>query len=219
MAALTRKISADEARSLRAGDLRGDVLQKVASAAPSTWNAAQRSARFTMTAQIADRYGDVVMTAGLDTTEFMRNPVAFLNHASMNFPIGSWQNVTKYLFRNPPHMQGDLTLAASGGPIAQIDEAAWAIEHGLMKAASIGFLPNWDSVEKIVDAKGNWSGGLQFNEAELLECSLCGIPANPQALARGLGISARGLHLPSARAVARRRRELELQVLRWGPRR
>jgi hypothetical protein len=38
----------------------------------------------------------------------------------------------------------------------------------------------------ILQEDGSWSGGLLFNKSELIECSLVGIPANPDALAKSI---------------------------------
>lgn len=185
----TKLISADEARALRGEHLRTgpdgkDVIVKVATGSPSSWNSEKRSARFVMTSQVKDRYGDIVVTAGLDTTQFDKNPVALLNHRSSSFPIGVWKNVEKVLRGRPARMEGDLVVHETGGPIPEIDQAAWAIEHGVMRASSIGFAPDFETMEMIMGPDGAWTGGLQFNAGELLECSLCGIPANPQALVK-----------------------------------
>lgn len=189
----TKKISADEAHENRKDHLRGggdgrEVLLKVAKA-PSSWDAAKRSARFVMTSQSVDRYGDVVVTSGLDTTEFEKNPMAFLFHDSRSWSVGVWANIEKQLRGRPPRMEGDVVLHPPGGPVQEIDQAAWMIEHGGMRAASIGFLPDWEQVELILDEANNPTGGLQFNKAEMIECSLVGIPANPQALAKALEAS------------------------------
>jgi hypothetical protein len=102
MAVLSRsKISPDEARSLRAGDLRGDVLQKVASTAPASWDAGTRSARFVMSSEAVDRYGDIVKIGGMNIAEFAKNPQAFVNHNSSSWPIGSWVGLQKYLHAAP----------------------------------------------------------------------------------------------------------------------
>src|SRR5207249_1940734 len=47
-----------------------------------------------------------------------------------------------------------------------------------------GFIPDWHSVEKILDADGRMSG-LRFNQSTLIEASLVGVPANQDALAKG----------------------------------
>jgi phage head maturation protease len=221
----TARISADEAHALRREQLRrvDDALVKEAVAAPASWNPQKRSARFVMTSQAVDRAGDVVMTRGLDTKRFAANSVAFLNHDSRSWPIGSWANLTKWLIADPPRMEGDLVLHAAGGPIPEIDQAAWAIEHGMLRACSIGFLPAWDSVERVLDAKGNWTGGLRFNQAELLECSICGVPMNPDAMAKGARrATVPPRPRPTKAEVDRLKRRLERQVdldrlrAKWG---
>jgi hypothetical protein len=184
------RISADEAHDARKDHLREgpdgqECLLKTARA-PASWDATRRSARFVMSSQTKDRYGDIVVTAGIDTSNFESNPQAYLNHQSDSWPIGTWQNIEKQLRGRPPRMEGDLVIHKSGGPIPQIDQAAWMVEQGGMRAASIGFLPDWKQVEKVLEDDGNWQGGLQFNKTELAECSLCGVPANPDALAKSV---------------------------------
>jgi hypothetical protein len=209
-----RRISPDEARSIRRADMLGDRLVKLAST-PTSWNASNRSARFTMTSQTVDRAGDIVVTNGVDTTEFLKSPMAFLNHASASWPIGLWTNVVKHLRAQVPRMEGDLVLHEASGPIPEVDQAAWMIERGYMKACSIGFLPDWSACERVLNASGAWSGGLIFHKTELLECSLCGVPANPQALAKGLhGNQQRAGNRSFDKAVAQRLRVLEVDAIR-----
>lgn len=185
----TKSISADEAHEIRKDHVivadGVEIMLKRASA-PSSWNSANRSARFVMTAQTKDLYGDIVVTAGVDTTQFANNPKALINHNSNEWAIGTWGNVEKILRGRPPRMEGDLVLGPAGGPILEIDQAAWSIEHGLMNACSIGFVPDWNAVEKVLEDDGSWDGGIQYNATLLLECSLCDLPANPQALAKSM---------------------------------
>jgi phage head maturation protease len=185
MPMLTKKISADEAKSKRKDHMRatgrGDAVLKAVKAPPS-WDKEARTGRFVMTTQQTDRYGDRVMTEGGDTAEFERNPVALLFHNSRTWPIGSWGNLEKILKGRPPRLEGDLILMPPEGPVAEIDQAAWMIENGGIRACSIGFVPNWDDIEMLLDEEGKWTGGLQFNKWELVECSVCPIPANPGAL-------------------------------------
>src|SRR5947199_7590918 len=114
--AVTRRISADEARSLRKADLHGDVLQKIAST-PASWDAGTRSARFVMSPETPDRMGDVVIMDGIDITEFSKNPVAFFSHDSANWPIGKWANLQRYSHAAVPRLEGDLLFAPANGPI------------------------------------------------------------------------------------------------------
>jgi hypothetical protein len=208
----TARISADEARALRKDHLRGDALLKVAATAPASWSPAARSARFVMTKEIYDRYGDIVIVSGLDTSEFEMNPQAFLNHNSSSWPIGKWANLAK-VRSTPPRLEGDLVLGPAGGPIPEIDQAAWSIANGLMRACSIGFLPNWDQVEKVLGADGSWSGGLRFNSAELIEASLVGLPANTGAMAKSALRRSPSDAANFRMRVEKRKRQLEREVL------
>jgi phage head maturation protease len=182
-----KKISADEAQSRRQDQLRstpkGDALVKAMKAPPS-WNEDARSARFTMTTQQVDRYGDIVMTGGGDTTEFERNPVVLLFHSSRSWPVGNWANLEKKLLGRPPRLEGDAILLPPGGPVKEVDEAAWMLANGGIRACSIGFVPDWDEVEMILDDEGKPTWGYRFNKWELVECSICSVPANPGALAK-----------------------------------
>lgn len=183
-----KKISADEAHSkITARGLairstpKGDIIGK-ASSAPASWSAQNRSARFVMTTQQVDRYGDVVVTNGGDTTAFETNPVGLLFHQSRDWPIGTWKDLTKVGGKNP-RMLGDLHLLAADGPVPTIDQAAWMIEQGALRTVSIGFVPNWEMAEGIFTEDGAFTG-IQWNGWELVECSLVPVPANPGALAK-----------------------------------
>lgn len=179
------KMSADEAQAKRRDHLANvggkDLGIVKAAKAPSSWNDTARSARFTMSTASVDRYGDIVVTAGIDTSEFEKNPVGLLFHSSRSWPVGTWSDLTKELNRRPPRLEGTLEMLPEGGPVKEVDEAAWMIANGGIRACSIGFQPNWDEVEGIVDDEGFWTG-LKFNASTLLECSVCSVPANAQAL-------------------------------------
>lgn len=140
-----------------------------------------------------DRMGDIVVTAGIDTREFERNPVALLSHNSAGWPIGRWSALTKVLATSPPRLDGTLILfpPEAPGPAAG---AAWMVENGGMSAVSIGFLPNFNEVEMIFDANGAFTGGLKFNRSVLLETSLVNVPANADALAKSLSGDPRHAH-------------------------
>lgn len=199
----TKKISADEARNLRKDQMRTingkDAVIKATKppmTPASSWDPEARTARFVMTAEIEDRYGDIVVTQGIDTDNFLRNPVAPLCHQTRTWPIGQWGGLEKMLKTRPPRMEGDLILLPAGGPVKEVDEAAFMLENGVLRACSIGFMPDWGEIEGITDDEGHWTG-LQFNKSELLECSPCIIPANQEALikmqAAGFGGLAREL--------------------------
>lgn len=182
-----KKVSADEAQTNREKHMRGGAgggqLVKAAKAPPS-YDKDRRSARFIMTTQQVDRYGDIVVTAGADMTEFLRNPVGLLFHSSRTWPVANWTNVESILKGRPPRMEGDFEILAPGGPVPEVDQCAWMIENGGIRACSIGFMPDWDNVEMVMDDDGQWTYGYRFNEWELTECSVCAIPANAGALVK-----------------------------------
>lgn len=186
-----KRVSADEAQAVAKAkrkdlvrDTSGGTSILKAAKAPASWNDTQRSARFVMTTEQVDRYGDIVVTAGGDLTEFNRNPVGLLFHNSRTWPVARWANIEVLSRTRPPRMEGDFVVLPSGGPVKEVDQAAWMIANGGITACSIGFNPNWDEVEMILDEEQEWFTGFKFNAWELLECSVCPIPANAGALVK-----------------------------------
>jgi hypothetical protein len=183
----TKKISADEAQAKRKEHVRetdrGTAVVKAAKA-PASWDKEARSARFVMSTAAIDRYGDIVVTEGLDTTEFERNPVGLLFHNSRTWPVANWANLEKIIKGRPPRLEGDFVLLPAGGPIKEIEETEWMLSQGGMRACSIGFIPDWSEVEMILDDDERWTGGLRFVKSELVECSYVAVPAAPGALVK-----------------------------------
>lgn len=117
-----------------------------------------------------DRHGDRINPAGWDLENFKKNPVIMLNHNYQQFPIGKAINVRRSKNSLLFDIQFSKTL-----PLAR--EAFNLIKEGIMKAWSVGFLVlEW--------AKS----GSEFtiDKMELLELSLVGLPANPNALLNSL---------------------------------
>lgn len=184
-----KRVSADEARS-RMKDKRPEMARSgdentvtKAAKAPTSWDPARRAARFIMTTQQVDRYGDIVVTAGADMTEFLRNPVGLLFHQSRQWPVARWEDIQVKTGRTP-QMEGDFVVLPAGGPVKEVDQTAWMIENGGISACSIGFIPAWDDVELIWDDAEDYVTGFKFNAWELTECSVCAIPANAGALVK-----------------------------------
>ncbi|KMO34317.1 HK97 family phage prohead protease [Methylobacterium aquaticum] len=138
---------------------------------------------FVMSAEVEDRDRDIVIQAGLDTTEFEKNPVAPWAHRSGDFPVGKWENLAKNLTGRPKRTEGELALTMAD-PNAQRLEAHWAA--GSLVACSIGFMPKEIERREVPDEmKGEYYyPGYIIHSAELYECSPCSIPANPAALAK-----------------------------------
>lgn len=173
-------ISVDEFMAKRAS---GAEMVVKASRAPTTWDAASRSARFVMSCEEPDRDGDIVFIDGIDIDPFKKNPVCLLNHRSDQM-IGTWANVGSGLLGNRKTLEGDATLIDDDAvPLAR--QAAALISGGVLRASSIGFIPK--TVKRIVLENGDPSYSYEISECELVECSIVAIPANPMALAKSCG--------------------------------
>ena len=132
---------------------------------------------FVMSDGSVDRMGDVIEPDGWQLDRFRKNPVALFGH-DPSFPIGRWSDVGV----RKGELTGRLELME---PVSErLREIHTAVKAGVLRAVSVGF--HSDSFEPL--GKG---GGLRFTEAELVECSLVSVPANPNALAiaRSLGLS------------------------------
>lgn len=182
-----RKASADEARSRRDKHVRkalgGSEAVIKGFRSPPSWDPQKRSARFTMSSESVDRYGDIVVQSGIDIGNFVGNPQGLLFHNSRSWPCGQWSDIQKVLNGRPKRTEGTLTLLPEGTD-PDVDRAAAHVAVGSIRTVSIGFVPNWDEVELILDDEEEWVTGLKFNESELVECSLVPIPAQPDALVK-----------------------------------
>jgi HK97 family phage prohead protease len=137
---------------------------------------------FVLSDATTDRYGDVVVPAGIGLTQFKANPIALFNH-NPDFPIGKWIS--------PRIVDGQLRafLQMLRGTSARIDELIALVEKKVLTAVSIGFLP-----EESEDIR---NGGKRYTKTTLVEASLVSIPANPNALAvaKSLNISTGTLNM------------------------
>jgi hypothetical protein len=190
---MPQKVSVDEFLSQRKDFVKsGDVLMKV-SKGVSSWNPDRRSARFIMSAEVEDRYKDIVIQAGIDLTEFEKNPAAPFAHNSRSFPVGNWSNLAKVLSGRPKRLEGDLTLIEEGAD-PDADRLAKHIAAGTMRACSIGFIPTEIERREVPEDKRDsyYYPGYLIHTCELLECSPCLIGANPAAIAKAIEEGADG---------------------------
>ncbi|UGA45660.1 HK97 family phage prohead protease [Bradyrhizobium quebecense] len=129
-----------------------------------------------------DAYDDSIDPSGWVLDDFKRNPIALLGH-NPDFPIGRWVNVRV----EGGKLRGHLQLAPEGTS-NRIDEVRKLVFAGILKSCSVGFHPI-DSMPR----PGSKRGGTRYLQQRLVECSVCSVPANANALmleARGLGVSA-----------------------------
>jgi HK97 family phage prohead protease len=136
---------------------------------------------FVLSDETPDRLGDVIMSDGWQLEDFEKNPVALWNHKS-DFVLGNWTNVRV----ENKSLVADLEPAAKGTS-ERVDEITSLVRAGIIRAASVGFRPIETKPRKVKDDEV----GSIFVKQTLVECSICAIPANPNALAiaKSLGIS------------------------------
>jgi HK97 family phage prohead protease len=121
---------------------------------------------FTFVASTAsvDRMGDTV-EQDFDLAEYLRNPVVLFGH-DHDQPVGKALDVR---FEN-----GQLVADIEFAPTERGQEIKALVDHGTLRALSIGFTPG--------DTQVKSDGGLSFAKNSLLEISIVPVPANPDAL-------------------------------------
>lgn len=128
-----------------------------------------------------DRYGEVIDVAGFaDHLEtFRSNPQLLYGH-DHNINIGEWRNV---------QIKG--RTLEGWAFFDDGDEFAMKIfgkyQRKFLRAFSVGFIALNHVMENVGSGK-NKRHRRRFTEAELLECSACTVPANPEALSKAFGV-------------------------------
>jgi hypothetical protein len=136
-----------------------------------------RNFAFIVSSSDVDRAGDVVTVGGIDARSFNRNPAVLSSHNSLQFPIAA---------SSAPVVAGQLMTATARFPQLGVsemsDSVVAALAGGLVRGASIGFIPRRWSFTK----DPSRPMGVDFAECELLEWSVCAIPCNPSCLMLGV---------------------------------
>ena len=128
---------------------------------------------FVLTDESVNAYGYRVLTSGIGRKQFMKNPVMLYSHEYGLLPIGVWENVRE---------EGNRLLADAkfdeGDPFAM--EVCRKVEEGILKCCSIGF--DVLGVDESEEMKLPGQTGPTVTKAELLECRICAIGANRNAM-------------------------------------
>ena len=126
-----------------------------------------------------DRYGERIDPLGWDFKRFMENPVVEWSHRYDIPAIGKIENVTI----DDEGLHGVVYFNDKS-----FDPFAWSIEQrikaGSIRAGSVGFRVVEIEIPAASDSKDGTS--LIFRKQELLEFSICNVPANPFALAKNI---------------------------------
>jgi HK97 family phage prohead protease len=133
---------------------------------------------YVMSDNTVDRMGDVIEPDGWSLANFKKNPIALFGHDSKFF-IGNWANVRV----EKGELRGRMSLLDAVSD--RLREIHAAVNAKILRAVSVGFREIQS--EPLQGSKG----GIRYIKQDLIECSLVGIPANPNALAvaKSLNIS------------------------------
>jgi len=131
-----------------------------------------RTVEVIATKEVVDRQGDIIRIAGIDTNNFVKNPVVPFAHKYQELPVAK---VISLKF------DGDKLMMKLQFPTKEIYEFGDTVfklfKEGYLNAVSIGFIP----------IKEAWDDELKANvieKTELLEVSIVPVPANQEALAK-----------------------------------
>ena len=130
---------------------------------------------FVLSDETRDSYGDIILASGWQLARFRKNPVALYAHNQGALPIGAWKNVRV----DGKRLLGRLELAKPGTPAATdaVEAIRSLLDQGILRSVSVGFLP---LEAEPIDKENPWDG-LRILSAELVECSVVPVPANPNA--------------------------------------
>jgi len=126
-----------------------------------------------------DRYGERIDPMGWDFLQYAKNPVVEWSHNYLIPAIGKIEGLAS----DDGGLHG---LVIFNGK--EYDPFAWGIEQrvraGVIRAGSVGFRVMEIEIPPKEDRKDGTT--LIFRRQELLEFSICNVPANPFALAKGI---------------------------------
>lgn len=140
-----------------------------------------RKIDFVISTDTVDRMGDTIAVDGWQLGNYRKNPVVLWAHDSSAMPVGKASNIRVEdgkLKATAEFMAADISAFA--------DSVFRALKGGFLKAVSVGFMPT----KYAFSEEDGRTWGIDFLEQELLEFSVCPVPANPEALmeARAAGI-------------------------------
>jgi HK97 family phage prohead protease len=123
---------------------------------------------------VVDRHGEIILQEGIDTKNYMKNPVILLSHDYWALPIGKATSVE--LVDGKTIVKG-VFASGEANPIAQ--QVRKLYDAGILKTVSVGIMvKEWEAQT--------------ITKCELLELSFVSVPANPEAcdIAKGLELDA-----------------------------
>ena len=142
---------------------------------------------FVASTEEVDRHGDVVAVSGWRLEAYRKNPVFLWAHDYSRPAIGRCSEVWTAgveAGRGAGLMSGALLAKVEFAPTGFAQEVAELYRGGYQKGVSVGFRPvRWE--ERRHPQTGKFLG-IRFTEQALLEVSAAPVPANENAVRRGL---------------------------------
>lgn len=129
---------------------------------------------WTLSTNVVDRMGDVVdQTWNLDF--YKSNPVVLWAHNHSIPAIGIMESIDV-----AESLRGQIRFGKEVDAFSK--SIADRVSSGILRAGSVGFIPmNIDPIEEMIDGR-TFVTGYKLSNNELLEFSICNVPANPMAL-------------------------------------
>jgi HK97 family phage prohead protease len=138
-----------------------------------------RRRSFVASDESVDRYGDIIRASGWQLDAYRTNPQLLFAHQSRQLPVGRVVDIAVDGTRLIAHAE----FAPEGLDATGFADTVWRfVEAGFLKAVSVGFAPTKVPNEIKDPVTNAWTGGFEFVGQELLELSVCTVPANPNAL-------------------------------------
>jgi uncharacterized protein len=141
----------------------------------------ERGIAWTLSTFDLDRYGERIDPAGWDFSQYMKNPIVEWAHRYDIPAIGKIEGLAV----DDKGLHGLVIFNDKS-----FDAFGWAIgervKAGVIRAGSVGFRVIEIEIPSKEDAPNGGKDGtsLIFRKQELLEFSICNVPANPFALAK-----------------------------------
>lgn len=118
-----------------------------------------------------DRDEEIVITEGIDFTNYLSNPVVLKSHKSYELPIGKTLRLWIERTAEKTLLLGDIVFGSDN----ESQEIKAKVDSGVLRAVSIGF--------KCIEWIYNENSDIRtFTKTELLEVSMVSLPANPDAI-------------------------------------
>lgn len=149
-----------------------------------------RTLEFVISTRARDRYSTVLNPHGWDLESFNRNGIVGYQHNVYGDACNP-PNPDDVIGTGRAWLEGDELIGSVRFEPADLNPLAEKVFrkvlHGTLKGASVGFIPQGKGhFGEGDEARGGPRETYYFEGQELLEFSIVNIPANPQALARGL---------------------------------